>query len=447
MPSSVAVYARISLDRDNEQLGVARQQQDCLELAQRLGWTVAEVYIDNSISASKDILRPEYERMMEDLSSGKRDGLIVYDLDRLTRKPAELESFIALSEKAGFALANVAGDVDLNTANGRMLARFKGAIARQEAERIGERVSRAAKQRAEKGIPQKAKHRPFGYTVDYEIVPDEAEMIRNAYARVIAGESLTAITRDFQAKFSTVANGRWYRQTVKKILQRPANAGIRVYKGEEVGVGTWEAIVPRSTYDAAMEVFQGTSKPMPDLANKHLLSAIAKCGLCGFVMYGRRPNKSSKAKYVCMTTHGGCGKIARAQEPLDGYILRLVAEYLKRVAPTVVEVDDNQDKIIAQQQRIKELQQAYSDELLSMADFMPMVNIEREKLKKLQKDSAKAVATTAVTTKSDEFLNGNLSKQRSVIRRYISEIVVMPAGRGARKFDHNLIKVIWKEAR
>lgn len=41
MPESAAVYARISLDRDNEQLGVKRQQQDCLELAERLGWTVS----------------------------------------------------------------------------------------------------------------------------------------------------------------------------------------------------------------------------------------------------------------------------------------------------------------------------------------------------------------------------------------------------------------------
>ncbi|WP_031332323.1 recombinase family protein, partial [Rhodococcus erythropolis] len=108
MPTSAAVYARISLDRDNEQLGVSRQRQDCLELAKRLGWGIGEVYLDNSISASKDVIRPEYERMIADLSSGKRDGLIVYDLDRLTRKPAELESFIALAEKAGFALANVA---------------------------------------------------------------------------------------------------------------------------------------------------------------------------------------------------------------------------------------------------------------------------------------------------------------------------------------------------
>lgn len=134
--SSAAIYCRISLDRDLEQLGVQRQEQDCKELAERLKWTVGEVYVDNSISAPKDVDRPAYDRMVTDLTSGNRDALVVYDLDRLIRKPAELEAFIALSESKVFALANVAGDVDLTTANGRMLARFKGAIAKQEAERI-----------------------------------------------------------------------------------------------------------------------------------------------------------------------------------------------------------------------------------------------------------------------------------------------------------------------
>ncbi len=58
-PSSVGIYCRISLDRDQEQLGVQRQEKDCRELAERLGWTVAKVYTDNSISASKDVERPE----------------------------------------------------------------------------------------------------------------------------------------------------------------------------------------------------------------------------------------------------------------------------------------------------------------------------------------------------------------------------------------------------
>src|SRR4051794_31578874 len=117
---AAGIYARISLDVAGESLGVARQVEDCQAKATALGWTVTETYTDNDVSASKDIPRPQYARMLADLESGRIKAVVVYDLDRLTRKPAELETFIDLTDRHGVALANVSGDVDLTTASGRM---------------------------------------------------------------------------------------------------------------------------------------------------------------------------------------------------------------------------------------------------------------------------------------------------------------------------------------
>jgi len=52
MSSTVAIYARISLDHDDDETGVARQQQACQTWAAEQGYTVAGLYVDNSISAS-----------------------------------------------------------------------------------------------------------------------------------------------------------------------------------------------------------------------------------------------------------------------------------------------------------------------------------------------------------------------------------------------------------
>lgn len=90
---------------------------------------------------------------------------------------------------------------------------------------------------------------------------------------------MTALARDVASKFETAKGGLWHRQTLKKILQRPANAGIRVYKGKEVGQGQWEPITDRATYDVAMALLDRTSTLVPDKTNVHLLSAIAKYGL------------------------------------------------------------------------------------------------------------------------------------------------------------------------
>ncbi|OLT32677.1 hypothetical protein BJF84_00135 [Rhodococcus sp. CUA-806] len=422
---------------------MTRQKEDCQKLAERLGWTVGKVYEDNSVSAFKRKARPEWTAMLDDLRSGTRDGLIAYDLDRVARQPRDLEDLIDAVELKKIPTAVVTGDVDLGTDNGVFMARFLVNMANKSSRDTGRRVARAAQQRAEQGIPQKAKHRPFGYTADYAIVPDEAAMIRDAYKRVIAGENLTSITKSF-AKFETVGGGRWYRGTVKKILQRAANAGIRTYKGTEVGSGNWEPIVDRKTYEAAMAVFESAAKPMPDMTNAHLLSSIARCGLCGFPMYGRRRNNSNKPQYVCMPTHGGCGRIARQKEPLDAFIEELVQEHIDRLVPPKIELDNTADEVASIESKIDELQQANLAGDISLRDFMTLVNGYREQLKSLQKAKAKAVGVQVSETFAEKFADGNLSQKRVIIKRYIEAIVINPTKKGARKLDYDAIQVLWK---
>src|SRR4051812_5928528 len=99
-PRATALYARISSDIEGSGLGVARQLEDCRRLAESLGWAVAEEYVDNDLSAYSGKARPAYQRMLEDLGDGLRDGVIVYHVDRLTRRPVELEGFVAALEAA-----------------------------------------------------------------------------------------------------------------------------------------------------------------------------------------------------------------------------------------------------------------------------------------------------------------------------------------------------------
>src|ERR1700760_2875467 len=95
-----AVYTRISSD-DGSALGVERQRRDCKKLAKRLGWRVFGVYTDNDQSAFSGRRRPAYERLLTDLRQGVVNGLVVWDVDRLTRAPVELEQIIDLAEQKG----------------------------------------------------------------------------------------------------------------------------------------------------------------------------------------------------------------------------------------------------------------------------------------------------------------------------------------------------------
>ena len=56
-----AIYVRISQDQNGERLGVTRQLDDCLALADRLGWEVVARFDDNDISAFNGKHRPGFQ--------------------------------------------------------------------------------------------------------------------------------------------------------------------------------------------------------------------------------------------------------------------------------------------------------------------------------------------------------------------------------------------------
>lgn len=135
-----AVYLRQSVDKYGDELAISRQREDYLKLCERRGWIPRE-YVNNDESATTGC-RPAYERMLGDIQAGQIAAVVVWDLDRLHRRPIELEHFIDLADEMHLALASVGGDADLSTDNGRLFARIKGAVARAEIERKSVRPTR-----------------------------------------------------------------------------------------------------------------------------------------------------------------------------------------------------------------------------------------------------------------------------------------------------------------
>ncbi|HVF19900.1 MAG TPA: recombinase family protein [Mycobacteriales bacterium] len=164
---AAAMYARISSDIEGTGLGVQRQLEDCRALAQTLEWTVAEEYVDNDLSAYTGRTRPAYERMLADLHDGLRDAVIVHHIDRLTRRPVELEEFVATLDAAKVTKVHfVVGDMDLATGDGLLFARMQGAFAAHESATKSRRIRRKMDQNAAAGLPHGGSIRPFGFDAD-----------------------------------------------------------------------------------------------------------------------------------------------------------------------------------------------------------------------------------------------------------------------------------------
>jgi site-specific DNA recombinase len=193
----IALYLRISLDRADQQVGIARQRADCTKLA-RTRWPDTPIveYVDNDVSAYSGVKRPAYESLLAGLSDRSVQGVVAYNLDRLLRQPRDLEQLI----DRGIPIITAQGDLDLTTHDGQLHARILAAVAKKSSDDTARRVSRAAKDRREEGRWHGGRHVPFGYVTRghgvLEIDPAAAAIVTRVARAVVAGQPLARAIRE-----------------------------------------------------------------------------------------------------------------------------------------------------------------------------------------------------------------------------------------------------------
>ena len=277
------IYCRISRDPDGTELGVKRQEKDCRALCAERGWSVIDVYVDDDRSAFSGKPRPEYERLLVDVESGKIDRIVAWHPDRLHRRPIELENFITLVEAKGTQVDTVqTGAVDLSTSNGRVIARVVGAIATGESEHKSERIKRKHLELAEAGKLGGGGRRPFGFENDRVTINEvEAELVREAAQRVLSGESLYSIRQDWTAReIETSTGATWSTTAIKSLLTNPRIAGLRRHNGKIMGKAVWGPVLDEVTWRRVCSVLSKRSKGRERPARSYLLTGLVKCAVC-----------------------------------------------------------------------------------------------------------------------------------------------------------------------
>lgn len=429
---TAGIYTRLSLDRTGEGLAVQRQESACRDVAQTRGWTVAGVYEDNDTSATSGKARPEYERLLADLNSGRINAVVVYAWDRLARRMTDLVAFIELQKRLGFEVAQVTGDVDLSTAAGRQTAYILGSVAQGEAERLGERVSAQKAQRALRGIPHKGRHRLFGYDNDWQPVPEEAAIVSEMFLRRARGESTTSIARDLTTRGVKTVSGRdWTSGVLGETLTKHVYAGKVSFKGEVVADSIYPALVDLDTFNAAQSNLANDSAGTN--TRRYLLSGILHCGHCATAMKGNPTNQM----YRCSTTYGGCGRLSVRIALADHWVTWAAMQRAnltpKRQAPT----RDYDAEIAAADTEVAKIQADYRAGVYTLAEAKPLIDVERTKAREAAQAKARAMPrTNFATQKYLDYHRMNLSQQRAFISSHITGVVVGPAvSKGNQPFD------------
>ncbi len=444
------------MDRVGEGAAIERQVADCRKLAGARGWDIVDVVTDNDLSASTGRRRPGYERVLDMIRAGSVDLVVVWAVDRFVRRVRDLEDVVDLCEANGVRLAAIAGDLDLSTDAGRLVARILAAVARAEVERKGARQRAANLQRAQAGDVGWTR-RPFGFDrLDgrVAVVETEAAAIKRAAAHVLAGGTLAAAGRDLDAEGLTTTAGKpWNVTTLRRVLLNPRVAGRAVSLGEDHGPGRWPVILDGSTQDRVADVLRDVSRRMQQGTDiKHLLSGLAVCGRegCGAVLFGS-PVKNGERRwhaYRCRSCY-----LARRSDLVDEVVVGVILKRLERAdAADLFAPDVNLDALRAEAQELRgrrdDLAAMLADGLLTASAVRTQAKALGERLRAVEGQVASAAPgdpLTSLVTSEDVAATweGLTIKPRRAVIDTLAVVRILPQGKG-RSFAPECVVVEWR---
>ncbi|HUO74293.1 MAG TPA: recombinase family protein [Solirubrobacteraceae bacterium] len=463
-PLRVGIYARISSDREGDQLGVQRQIADCERIAQQRGWVVAERYVDDDISAWSGKRRPEFERLLADLRAGAVRGVLVYHLDRLTRGDLRvLESFVDLCDELRVELGCVTGDVDLATSTGRLTARMLGSLARYESDHKSERIRRKHEEIAANGRVSGGGSRPYGYEADKLTVrAAEAAIVRECAKRLLAGEPVLSIVRDLNERgVMSASGGVWSPQSLRRILASPRISGQRTHHGQIVAKAVWPAIIGAKDGAKIRALLANPERRTNKAARRYLLGGLLVCSHCGERLVAR-PRSGGQRRYACAKGPGfsGCGKTYINADNVERFVTEAVLIRLDSAALQRA-LERRQRKAPDAQRWLSELEQAQAQQVELAAAYgnreisMDELRAARKPIEARLTNARKQLAKLSRSSVLDRYIgNGDalradwdsldLSQQHALVAAVVDSIRVGPARRGYNRFDESRLTPVWR---
>ncbi len=293
-------------------------------------YEIAGEYEDAGKSGKSIEGRDEFNRMMEDIKTGKDDVsfVLVFKLSRFGRNAADVLSTLQTMQDFGVNLICVEDGIDSSKDAGKLMISVLSAVAEIERENIRVQTMEGRIQKARDG-KWNGGFPPYGYSLKdgvLEINEEEAPAIRTIFEQWVS----TDIGANGLAKYlenhgiHKIArhNGKnplFDSALIRRIIKNPVYCGKIAYgrrKTEKVhGTrneyklveqddylvvdGLHEGIVSEELWNQAQVKMIAQAKKYEHVnkakdTRTHLLSGLVKCPICGAGMYGNKSIKHRK---------------------------------------------------------------------------------------------------------------------------------------------------------
>lgn len=454
MPKA-AVYCRISADTQGTGLGVARQQEDCVALCDQRGYDVYKVYVDNDRSAFDGKHRPEFERMLADAEDGRFTVIVAWHDDRLWRNVVEQQMVFDLASRVGVT-SIVANGRDYNPTSGDdlVVSGVQALFAQRESLDKRRRIRRKHRELATAGKDGGGGNRPFGFEPDRVTVREsEAEHIRDAAERLLAGESRGSVVRAWNEQGITTSLGNEWRLSVfRNMMSSGRIAGLRYHHGDLVATAQWPAIITVDQHERLRALFaRAAGQRAP---GEYLLSGLLQCSKCGAGMVGHR--RRGYRNYKCSLCRG----TASVAEPLEAHVrdvvlAALAGDGLARVLSKMSEQSEAETRLV---DRIGQLEEALAelvrDYYVARGTTRQAMDEARAELegrlaaarRDLERTSSAGLLVEALASPDElgqMWAARGAGWRRALLDVVLERVVLLPKG-GGRVFDPRRVEFGWR---
>ena len=291
----VCIYTRISTDEENQptSLHSQRERLEAFCKAQE-GWRIVAHKQDQATGTKLD--RPGLQAALDLARSGSIDMLLVYRVDRLSRKVRQLAQLTEELDALNVVLKSATEPFDTGAAAGRMMLQMLAVFAEFEHATIVDRISAGIERRAKEGRWFGGRP-PFGYTFSSEervLVPDpvKAPVVRQVfdlYARKRLGTP--AIAQQLRDEGAPAPSAGWGHPAVHWIVNNPTYVG-KIRWRDKVFDGVHEPLIDEFTFAKAQAIMRerGEHAKRRGNASDFILSGLLRCGKCGKSYIGMSAN-------------------------------------------------------------------------------------------------------------------------------------------------------------
>ncbi|MYC36831.1 MAG: recombinase family protein [Chloroflexi bacterium] len=482
----VALYARVSSDRQDVDLSVAAQLRALRDYAERNGYSVAREYVDEAESG-RIADRPQFRRMLDEAAKPEAPfkEILVWKFSRFTRKREHAVAFKSMLRRKGIRVVSITEHAD-DSPTGKLMEAIIESVDEFYSENLAEEVRRGMREAASRGF-WVASRVPYGYRKlmvqdgakkrpTLEPDPATSPVVKRIFDMAESGRGILDITRTLNGEGIANPTGRpWSKNGVHIILRNEAYTGTLLWgggakdKGEPVRVDkAFPAIVTKSQFRKVNKQMRSRAprKAHPRrVGSSYLLSGLVKCKTCERAMSGQDSKSGQFAYYVCQSLmkrgSGACDcprlNARRFEEMVVGKIRENVLTE-SNIRELVRLVDEEMDGIAREQRQRLETAEAELADVkrrlerlynlaettdLDIEDFKPRIRDHRERQQRLEETAEESrvllsqrrvvlddVETiTAYCEDLSRYLNeSELTERRAFIESFVREIVVQPGG-------------------